>query len=482
MKSGSEVGPHEIVLGQVLDGDKPSIFRLTPGDQAHHATFWGRTGSGKSKLLQSIFLQHVSKNHGVCIIEPHHDLSLDTLSYLVDLGYFSRPDAFERLVYLDWGNGSFVPFNVLADRRPPETVALHTLEAMMRVWPELRRAPTFQTVWLSAMIVLIENGLPLTYLYQLLTDGPFRERCLRKIQDPLIRQSFGTYERTKGSVKDAGSTLRRAFLISFHQVTRLTLGQPDLGLNLRRMMDQCTCLIVNLGNIQDSETRRLIGALLLVQIEQAALSRTDLSPERRRPWTVLVDEWPSFAASDATIGTILAQTRKYGLRLYLAAQSTGQVSSERLRGALENCRLNVVFGLGRDSAVDQSRRIATLDPLAVRPDPVTGRLHKISSGEQFEDLAQDLQTFSPQEAYVKLHDRSPVKVRTLSVRDVQPGRVALEEVFDTYRRRFQRSKDDAEAACRDAMPLPEPTREQARPFVLFGAEDEADDDLAEVGF
>jgi hypothetical protein len=57
---------------------------------------------------------------------------------------------------------------------------------------------------------------------------------------------------------------------------------------------------------------------LLVQIEQAALSRTDLSPGQRRPWTVLVDEWPAMAASAETLGSILDQTRKFGLRLYLA--------------------------------------------------------------------------------------------------------------------------------------------------------------------
>jgi len=257
------LGPHDIVLGQVLS-EQGNVFRLTPQDQAYHATLWGRTGSGKSKLLQSIFLQHLSKGHSVCIMEPHHDLSIDTLSYLVDMGFVERDDAFGQLVYLDWGNGWFVPFNVLAETRAPETVAMHTLEAMMRVWPELRRAPTFQTLWLSAMIVLIENGLPLTYLYQLLTDGPFRQQCLQKIVDPLILQSFGTYERTKGSVKDAGSALRRAFLISFHRLTRLTLGQPTSLLNVRRLMDEGKSLIVNLGNIQDSETKRLIGALLLV--------------------------------------------------------------------------------------------------------------------------------------------------------------------------------------------------------------------------
>lgn len=481
MNAPVSIGPHDIVLGQTI-AEKPSVFRLTPQDQEHHATFWGRTGSGKSKLLQSIFLQHLSKRHGVCILEPHHDLSIDTLSYLVDMGYFKAKDAFDRLIYLDWGNGAYVPFNVLAEQRHPETVAMHALEAMMRVWPELRRAPTFQTLFLSAMMVLIENKLPITYLYQLLTDGPFRQRCLNRISDPLIHQSFGTYERTKGSVKDAGSTLRRAFLLSFHLVSRLSLGQDQCWLDIRRMMDEGRSLILNLGNIQDSETKRLIGALLLVQIEQAALSRSDLPTRQRRPWTVLVDEWPSFAATDATIGTILAQTRKFGLRLYLAAQSTGQVSSDRLHGALENCRLNVAFGLGRDSAVDQSRRIATLDPLAMTVDPITGRPHKVSVSEQFETLAQDLQILSPQEAYIKLHMASPVKVRTLKVRDVPVCSPAVDAVLATYRRTYQRELLDAEAACRKVgltfTPASPPTVE---PFTLFGEVKEEGEGFGETG-
>src|SRR5579864_5269360 len=106
MRQQVSVGPHDIVLGQTV-GEKPQVVRLTPQDQEYHATLWGRTGSGKSKLLQSIFLQHLSKGHGVCILEPHHDLSIDTLSYLVDRGYFESPGAFDRLIYLDWGNGSY---------------------------------------------------------------------------------------------------------------------------------------------------------------------------------------------------------------------------------------------------------------------------------------------------------------------------------------------------------------------------------------
>jgi hypothetical protein len=449
MFSRKEEDPDEIVLGTVLsDRNRGRFYKLGRHDQEHHVTIWGRTGSGKSKLLQAIFLQHLKRGHGVGILDPHHDLSIDTLSYLVRDGFFRDDRALERLVYLDWGNGSYVPFNVLRAGGDPKAVALNALEAMMRVWPELRRAPTFQTLFLSATMALIENRLPLTFLYQLLTDGPFRERCLRQVSDPLVLQAFGTFEQTRVSVKDSGSTLRRAFLISFSDVARLTLGQPEYWVDHRKIMDTGESVIHNLGNIKDAETKRLIGALLLVQLEQAALSRTDTPASLRKPFTMLVDEWPSFSASDSTIGTMLAQTRKFGLRLVLAAQSTDQASGDALEGALENCRLNIVFGLGRDSAVDQSRWLTVLDPEAKRYDEATGRVRRISTGEQFEDMAQDLQSLSPQEAYVKLHTEAPEKLQTLRIADSIgiEGR-QLDSVLSAYKGRYQRSTEDAQYAA-----------------------------------
>jgi hypothetical protein len=450
--------PDDIVLGRILsENGRGKQLHLTARDQEHHATIWGRTGSGKSKLLQSLFLQHLNTGHGICMIEPHHDLSLETLSYLVKLGFFRDEKAFRRLVYLDWGNGAFVPFNVLALPKEPQTVAMNALEAMMRVWPELRRAPNFQTLFLSAMIVLIENNLPITFLYQLLTDADARQSALLRVHDPLILQSFGTYERSHASVKDSGSTLRRGFLLGFNEVARLTLGQVDCLLDVRQLMDEGRSLIVNLGNIQDSETRRLIGALLLVQIEQAALSRTDLSPSQRRSWTVLVDEWPSFTASDSTIGNVLAQTRKFGLRLYLAAQSTDQVAYDRLHGALENCGVNLAFGLGHDSAVDLSRQLMSLDPEATKYDQLTGRVRRISSSEQYEGLAQDIQNLPPREAYVKLHNTRAVKIQTLSVPGVSPPNTELSQVLKRYRNMYQRSKEQAEADVHRQLREPTPT-------------------------
>ena len=465
----------DIVLGHRHPPLRRPVFRLTATDQSYHATIWGRTGSGKSRLLQSIFLQHLRRGHGVAIIEPHHDLSFSTLASLAASGFFRNDKAFDRLIYIDWGNGGYIPFNVLSGKHHPHTIALHAMEAMIRVWPELRQAPTFQTLFLSAIVTLIANDLPITFLYQLLADNSFRRRCLEKVTDPLILQVFTAYERIRDQVQEAGSALRRAFLLSFNPIARLTLGQRENWLDLRSMMDKGQSVIINLGNIADAETRRLIGAMVLVQLEQAALSRTDIAPADRRPFTVLVDEWPSFAAQDDTIGTILSQTRKFNLRLYLAAQSTSQITSERLNGALENCRLNIVFGLGRDSAVQQSRHIAAVDPMLLKEAPLTEIQHGqyMPVPEQFESWTQDLMTLPQQVAYVKLHTENAVKVRTLRVHDAEPDRLELERVLARYRARYQRTRIDAETdiariAKVEAQPPPQP----GRPYTLFSASDD----------
>ena len=446
---------HDITLGLLASPLPWPRFRLKPKDQMHHATIWGRTGSGKSKLLESIFLQHLKKGHGVGLIEPHHDLSFDCLTRLISQGFFRHEAAYDRLVYVDWGNGCYVPFNVLAGRADPHTKALNALEAMLRVWPELSEAPMFQQLFLSSLIVLIANELPITHLYRLLTDAPFRDASLQKVSDPVVLQAFESYDKLgRDQVQAAGSTLRRAFLLSFSPLARYTLGQSENWLDFRTWMDEGRSFIINLGNINDHETRKLIGAMLMVQIEQAALSRTDMPAAARTPCTLLVDEWPACAPRDHTIGTILSQTRKFNLRLYLAAQSLSQVSSQRLAGALENCRLAVVFGLGRDSAELQAKHIGQADPFAIKEEALTATQHNqyLTIPEQFESWCQELQNLSPRTAYVKLHDKPAARIRTLRLPNVRVAQEELEEVLATFRSRYQRTPKEAERATAGLSP------------------------------
>src|SRR5918999_4375958 len=113
--------PQDIVLGgtvpppfaDICNQLLPFQFRLSEKEQAYHAAIFGASGSGKSKLLQSIFLQHLSKGHGVGLIDSHADLALDILKSLIASSFFQNEDAYEKLLFLDFSNGAYVPFNVL---------------------------------------------------------------------------------------------------------------------------------------------------------------------------------------------------------------------------------------------------------------------------------------------------------------------------------------------------------------------------------
>lgn len=432
--------------------------KLTAKEQKYHAAIFGRSGSGKSKLLQAVFLQHVLAKQGAGILEPHHDLSFDSLAFLVAKGFYKDEAAFEKVIYIDWGNGGYVPFNVLKSKDHPDTVAKNVLTAMMRVWPELESAPAFQTLFDSGVKVLIANELPLTFLYQLLVDKPFRKACLLKVTDSLVHQSFEYFDML-GREQPAivGSTLRRSYLLASNHLARYTLGQPENYLDFRAIMDSGRSFIINLGNVGDHETTKLLGALLLVQIEQAATSRTDILPERRVPCTLLVDEWPAFAAqSYDSIKEILSQCRKYHLYLYLAAQSLAQVDSQRLIGAIENCKLQISFGLGRDSAETQAKHIGIIDPMLIKEEQFYDAQHNQFSPlqEQWETWTQELQNLKPREAYVKLEGKNAVKIRTINVPELKHEVSALEEVLARYKNKYQKTLAEAEAAIASvALPV-----------------------------
>lgn len=452
---------HDICLGTA----EPALaglpkFWLTPEDQAHHATIWGRTGSGKSYLLLNLFLQHLNKGHGVGLIDPHGDLSLDILSYLTNRGFFRDSRGFRKLVYIDWGSRAVTPFNVLLRSETARdaddliddqahSLALNILDVAYRVWPELRTgAPLFKQLYVSAVMALIAAELPLSFLADVLENQAFRSACLSKVDDSRIITTWRNFEKlpVKDQLMEAGSTMRRAWDLTFHPILRHALGSPDKVARHREWMDSSTCVIHNLGRIKDRLTRQILGALLLVDIEQAALSRADTPFAKRIPFTLLVDEWGMFAAQEDTIAHVLSETRKYGLRLYLAAQSLSQVGSARLAGALENCKLNVALGLGPDSAEAQARYLADFDPSLVKEEAGSATQHALYASvfEQREAWVTELRNLDTRLGYVKLANRPAVKIKTLAIGDLQAKAEALDQVLSTYRALYQRSQQEAE--------------------------------------
>lgn len=166
-----------------------------------HMHVLGKTGSGKSYFLASLFLSLYLAGQPVTLIDPHGDLAQLVLTHLVAQGQLQTPKQRQRLIYLDipaaTAENRFLPFNFLAQPYDDHAMAEHVAEAARRAWPELAQgAPTFENILKHSVVALREAGLPLTRLSDLLTDTAYRHHLLqtphpRSAGDPLLSSAYG---------------------------------------------------------------------------------------------------------------------------------------------------------------------------------------------------------------------------------------------------------------------------------------------------
>ncbi|MGD9890085.1 MAG: hypothetical protein AB7R89_03515 [Dehalococcoidia bacterium] len=397
------------------------------------------------------------------------------MAYLVAGGAYNTHTAFERVLYLDFPAaeraGRFLPFNVLKGQGTPHTVATNVKEAFQRAWPQLAggQAPMFEVLVQDGVKVLISNDLPVTALYRLLTDKHFRDGLLARESDPDIVAFFqDQYDRLseRDRADQAGAALRRAHLLTFSPVLKYSLGQADNTLAFRDLLDANRSLIVNLS-LGDADSRRLLGCLLSVGLEQAALSRADTPPETRGgPHMLMLDEFSEFSAqSEDALSRMLSLTRKYGLYAVMAHQSWSQ-ASDRLKGGLQNVGIEVAFRLGRADAEYSATVLGRVDPLRVKHQVVDERAaergHPVfyTLPEQWERWVQAIQDLRPREAFVRLPDGVVQQFTTIAVPDPPVDAERLAAVEAQYLETCFRPQVEIEAelAAYRRPPTPAPTR------------------------
>ncbi|MFD8750188.1 type IV secretory system conjugative DNA transfer family protein [Kitasatospora sp. NPDC059577] len=406
----------------------------------------GKTGSGKSYFLASLFLALHQAGQAVTLLDPHGDLAQLVLAQLVQAGALATPEQRKRLVYLDVPAAAaqqrFLPFNFLAQPFDDHAMAEHVAEAARRAWPELAHgAPTFENILKHAVIALRQNGLPLTRLSDLLTDSAFREQVLASVTDPQVVRFFrlrmDQWGRDGPLMKE--STLNRADLLTLSPILRHALGSPRNALDFRGIIDSGTSVIINLA-VASPDTRRLFGCLVTVGMETAALSRADLraGSQARTPHVLILDEFSQFMAqSEESLTRMLSEARKYNLFCVMAHQNWSQ-ASDRLKGALQNVGLEAVFKAGRPDAEHSARLFGMVDPDAVKhivaDQAAEERTHPTyyPLQEQWERQVQAIQQLRVGEAFIRLPNDQVRKIRTPKLPELTLSPTTLESVQHDY--------------------------------------------------
>lgn len=396
-----------------------STLSLSRAECFQHGHIVGKSGSGKSSFLAGVVVGLLGMGLPVTLLDPHGDLCRLVLALLIDHGAFSRPEAFDRILYLDLPGAEathrYLPLNPLAVLGRSDVLAANVKESFHRAFPELGiAAATFDTLLPDVVELLVHNGLPLTELHRVLVSGDLRETLLARETDEDLVSSFrDVYEQFKKAdqVQYAGSLLRRARELTRIPILKFGLAQGTTGLDFSRVLLHHQAVLLNLA-VQNRDAQRLLGALITVAAEQAALAQGALPPEARRgSMHLVIDEFELFCTDDAKQFTdMLSEARKFNVFLWVSHQSWSQVSP-RLRSALQNAGIEVVLLLDREDAEYSAKKIGKVDLAQVKhiveDTEAEARTHPVFASvvEQWEGWVQSIQEMLPGEAWVAVNQR-----------------------------------------------------------------------------
>ncbi|MGC3971617.1 MAG: type IV secretion system DNA-binding domain-containing protein [Pirellulales bacterium] len=287
-------------------------------DRRRHLYVVGKTGMGKSTLLQNLIGEDIVAGRGCCLVDPHGDLADSVLaavpSYrtndviLFDAGDHAHPVAFNPLA------------DVLPDRRP--LVASSILTAFKKLYAD-SWGPRMEHILRNSVLTLLEvPGSSLVSLARLLGDARYRDSLVSRLEDPVVRafwqREFAAMPARLQAEAIAPVQNKVGHFVS-SPLLRNILGQPRSTINLRTIMDCGQVLIVNLSKGRIGEDASdLLGALLVSSIQLAAMSRADAEESQCPDFFLYVDEFQSFATE--SFASILSEARKYRLCLTLANQ------------------------------------------------------------------------------------------------------------------------------------------------------------------
>ena len=334
-------------FGETDSRNRQLRFGIKMEDRLKHIYAIGKTGMGKSTLLENMVIQDIQNGEGVAFIDPHGKSAELLLDYIPehrikDVVYFAPFD-------MEYPVAFNVMEDVGADRR--HLVANGLMSAFKKIWVDAWSA-RMEYILNNIMLALLEfPGATLLGVNRMLADKEFRNKVVSNITDPSVK-SFWVDEYAKYTDKFAAEAApaiqNKVGQFVANPIIRNIIGQSKSTFDIRKMMDERKIFIINLSKGRVGEgNANLIGSMLVTKIYLAAMSRADMSEREMKaaaPFYLYVDEFQSFA--NESFADILSEARKYKLSLTIAHQYIEQMPDEVRAAVFGNVGTMIAFRVG----------------------------------------------------------------------------------------------------------------------------------------
>lgn len=346
-----EVKKNEIlVLGETNFRNRNRQFGLKTDDRRRHCYIIGKTGVGKTTLIENMIIQDIQAGRGAALVDPHGDPAENIL-------HFIPSNRVNDVVYFDPSDTDFpIAFNVLETVDPSHPrfdqekslVSSGLIGVFKKIWAD-SWGPRLEYILRNTILALLDSpGNTLLGIPRIYVDKKFRKQIVDNIRDPVVRSfwvdEFANYnEKFRSEAISPIQNKVGQFLSS--SIIRNVVGQPKSTIDLADIMNNEKILIMNLskGKIGEDNSA-LLGAMMITKIQLTAMDRARIPEDERKDFYLYVDEFQNFATE--SFATILSEARKYRLNLVLAHQYIAQMVEEVRDAVFGNLGTIITFRVG----------------------------------------------------------------------------------------------------------------------------------------
>lgn len=326
-------------------------FGIKNEDRSRHVYIIGKTGMGKSTLLENMAAQDILNGEGMCFVDPHGS-AIDAL-----IEYIPEHRVQDVVYFAPFDTEYPISFNVLEDVDPDKRhlVMAGLMASFKKIWPDSFSA-RMEYILANTLLALLEfPGATLLGVNRMLAEKDYRDMVIANVTDSSVK-AFWIDEYNKWDpryAREAGAAIQNKIgQFTANPLIRNIIGQQKTSFNLREMMDNQKILLVNLSKGQIGEANgNLLGGMLITKLYLAAMSRADVGVQNLKKlpnFFFFVDEFQNFA--NESFADILSEARKYKLNLTVAHQYVEQMEDAVASAIFGNVGTMITFRIGATDA------------------------------------------------------------------------------------------------------------------------------------
>ena len=401
-------------------------FGIKEKDRNGHIYCIGKTGVGKSTLLLNMAISDIENGRGVAIIDPHGDIAESILDYI-------PKDRIHDVIYFNPSDVQFpISFNPLSSVQAHERyiVASSLIATFKKMWAD-SWGPRLEHIFRNAILSLLEYPhATLLDIQPLLTDSEFRSEVIHYLQDEALRRFWlKEFNPLPPQMKQEAVSpiINKIGLFQTHPLIRNIVSQPASSFSMADILNDKKIFIANLSKgVLGEDGTQLLGSMLVTQFQTAALGRATRAVQSRSPFYLYIDEMHSFVT--LSFADMLAESRKYGLCLFLTHQYMYQLHEEIRNAILGNVGTVISFRVGAPDAAVLEQEFSPvfsaedlmnlpqyhlyikllIDGTTSRPfSAITLPLARIGQGYKQQIIAESKKTYARERETIRVESKPP---------------------------------------------------------------------------